>query len=156
MTSASKISTSGYPSLSYLCPPFCLSFFLSSCLTYFLSVCLTFLPFFPQFFFSISFLSFFSFFLFFILSFFLSNFLSLCLHHQGTLVADIFHTIGFYPYDPSLLKLFDNETMAKNVLVRKIFTITLSDFFSESKFFDVISDAFSIVIIDTIDFNFDR
>ena len=140
----------------YVLHSVCLSFFLHVLLTFFQFVllsCLFFLHFSSLFLFYLSFLSsYFSFFL----SFFLSNFLSLCLHHQGTLVADIFHTIGFYPYDPSLLKLFDNETMAKNVLVRKIFTITLSDFFSESKFFDVIYDAFSIVIIDTIDFNFDQ
>lgn len=29
---------------------------------------------------------------------------------KGTLVADIFHTVGFYPYDPKLLDLFDTET----------------------------------------------
>ena len=28
---------------------------------------------------------------------------------KGTLVADIFHTVGLYPYDPSLLRMFDTE-----------------------------------------------
>jgi hypothetical protein len=30
---------------------------------------------------------------------------------KGILVADIFHTVGFYPHDPLMLRKFDSETM---------------------------------------------